>query len=72
MRRLAYVLVCSATAAFPQCSMCRTVAAAQSGAASVFDSAILVLFVPALAVFSGTLIAAFRFRSRGPDDWGPD
>jgi hypothetical protein len=48
--------------------MCRTVAAAQGASAAVLDSAILVLFVPALAVFSGILLMAFRFRSQGPDD----
>jgi hypothetical protein len=53
--------------------MCRTVAAAQGAAAVVFDSAILVLFIPALTLFTGTLVLAFRFRSSGAGepDSGP-
>jgi hypothetical protein len=66
MIRAAFLLAACAAQAVAQCSMCRTVAAAQN-AAGVLDAAILVLFVPALALFSGTLIMAFRFRAQGRD-----
>ena len=45
-----------------QCSMCRTVAAQANG----IDKAILVLFVPAVLLFSGVFL--FAFRSQGKDD----
>ena len=49
-------------AATAQCSMCRTVAAQANG----IDKAILVLFVPAVLLFSGVFL--FAFRSQGRDD----
>jgi hypothetical protein len=50
-----------------QCSMCRTTA---SLAAGVFDSAILVLFIPAIALFSGIFFMAFRYWPDNKDDGG--
>ena len=46
-----------------QCSMCRTVAAAQGESAKVLDAAIIVLFIPAMALFGGIVLMAFRYRS---------
>jgi hypothetical protein len=46
-----------------QCSMCRTVAAAQGESAKVLDAAIIVLFIPAMALFSGIVLMAFRYRA---------
>jgi hypothetical protein len=44
-----------------QCSMCRTAAAQANG----IDKAILVLLVPAVVLFCGTFLIAFR--SQGGD-----
>ncbi len=44
-----------------QCSMCRTVAAAQGEAAGkTLDTAVLILLLPALVLFCGVFLAAFR------------
>ena len=46
--------------AFLQCSMCRTAAAQSPGVADTLDSAILILLVPAVAMFCGVYFMAFR------------
>ncbi len=44
-----------------QCSMCRTAAAAQDAlAAQALDAGIVVLLVPAVALFTGVFLLAFR------------
>jgi hypothetical protein len=49
---------------FGQCAMCRTAAAAQGAhAAHSFNKAILILLLPALMLFSGIFVLAFRFHS---------
>ena len=49
--------------AWGQCSMCRTAMAAQGAkAASTIDSAVLILLVPAVTMFSGVLVLSFRYR----------
>jgi hypothetical protein len=56
---MAVFATCAAAAA--QCAMCRTAAAAQSGAgAQAMDRAILVLLGPAVAMFCGIFISIFR------------
>ena len=50
-----------------QCSMCRTAAAQANG----IDKAILVLFVPAVVLFSGVFLFAFRSQD-GSDASGDD
>ncbi len=60
--------------ALAQCPMCRTALASQGrSAADTFDRAILILLVPAVAMFGGVFLLAFRIaRSAGtpesPDD----
>jgi hypothetical protein len=56
-------------AAMAQCSMCRTTAALTAG---VFDSAIIVLFIPAIALFSGVFFLAFRYWPDNEEDSGSD
>ncbi len=46
---------------FAQCPLCRTALAAQgSAAAGTFDHAILVLLIPAVSLFCGVFLFAFR------------
>ena len=57
--------------ALAQCSMCRNAVAAQ-GAADTFDRAILILLVPAVAMFSSVFIFACRCgRSERADESKP-
>lgn len=52
-------------AAWAQCSMCRTAAAAQGGAASKsMDVAIVILLAPAVALFCGIFTGIFRSASK--------
>ena len=53
--------------ALAQCSMCRTAAASQgAGAASALNTAIVILLIPALALFCGVfLLALGRQRPEG-------
>jgi hypothetical protein len=51
-------LLAAAGPAAAQCSMCRTVSAAQN--AGVIDAAVVVLFVPAVAMFCGIFAVALR------------
>ncbi|MCC6858943.1 MAG: hypothetical protein IT158_10285 [Bryobacterales bacterium] len=54
--------------AYAQCSMCRNAAAAQGqGAADSFNSAILILLVPAVALFSGVFLFTWRSAARTED-----
>jgi len=54
----------SSAAAWAQCSMCQTAAAAQSASAGkALNTAILILFVPAVAMFCG-IFAVLRAGSR--------
>lgn len=48
-----------------QCSMCRNAVAAQ-GAADTFDRAILILLIPAVAMFSCVFIFACRYGNSEP------
>jgi hypothetical protein len=51
-----------------RCALCRGVAAVQNAIApGVIDTGIVVLFLPAVTVFSGVLFLAFRYRSQGGD-----
>jgi hypothetical protein len=60
--RLLSLAATLAPAVSAQCSMCRTAAAQANG----MDKAILVLFVPAVLLFCGVFV--FAFRSQGDDD----
>lgn len=59
--------ISAATPLAAQCSMCRAVAAAQGESAKVLDAAIIVLFIPAMALFGGIVLMAFRYRSNASD-----
>lgn len=60
-RYLAGAVLAGCAPAWAQCSMCRTAAAAQeAGAAQALDAAIVVLLVPAVALFTGVFLFAFR------------
>jgi hypothetical protein len=55
-----------------RCALCRSVAAAQNALApGVIDAGIVVLFLPAVTVFSGVLVLAFRYRNQGGGDRQP-
>ena len=56
--------------ALAQCPMCRTALASQGRSATdAFDRAILILLVPAVTMFSGVLLLAFRMaRSAGTEE----
>jgi hypothetical protein len=54
--------------AFAQCSMCRTVAAQ----ANSIDKAIIILFLPAILLFSGVFVLAFRSQAATGEDGGDD
>ncbi|HEX8992252.1 MAG TPA: hypothetical protein VF784_11300 [Anaerolineales bacterium] len=64
--RLASYVAAGAVPAAAQCSMCRTALAAHSG--EVFNRAILILLLPAMAFFSGTFLLFHRLRQSGDDD----
>jgi hypothetical protein len=50
----------SGALAFAQCSMCRTAAAANGASAKSLDLAVVVLFVPAMCLFCGVMLTAYR------------
>jgi hypothetical protein len=57
----ATVLVVAQSSLFAQCSMCRAAAAAQGPeAAKALNEAILILLLPAVALFCGAFILAVR------------
>ncbi|HSB18336.1 MAG TPA: hypothetical protein VLE22_28045 [Bryobacteraceae bacterium] len=64
------VLVVAQSSLFGQCSMCRAAAAAQGPeAAKALNEAILILLLPAVALFCGAFILAMRGnRSSDPDE----
>jgi hypothetical protein len=62
--RIFGLLACAAPVS-AQCSMCRTAQSALP--AGVIDAAIVVLFVPAIALFCGIFMMAYRSRTKGPD-----
>jgi len=65
--RLGILAAIASLPAFPQCPMCRTAVAAQGqGAADTFNSAILILLLPAVALFCGVFL--FTWRSAGRTD----
>jgi hypothetical protein len=62
--KIAASLVWMAAAAWGQCSMCRTAAAAQGASAGkTLDHAVLILLVPAVTLFAGVFLTAFRIGS---------
>jgi ribose/xylose/arabinose/galactoside ABC-type transport system permease subunit len=60
--KLAAIALLASGAAWAQCSMCRTAAAAQSGHA--MDVAIVVLLAPAVVMFCGIFVGIFRSTSK--------
>jgi hypothetical protein len=55
----------AAAPALAQCSMCRTAAAAQGPSAMhAMNMAVLLLLLPALALFSGMFVLAFWYARR--------
>ena len=58
--KLVIASLLSAAMAFAQCSMCRTAAAANGASARSLDLAVVVLFVPAMCLFCGVMITAYR------------
>jgi hypothetical protein len=74
MRRFGFLrlagLLLAAEALMPaQCVMCRTAMAAQAQAAGTINRAILILLLPAVALFCGVFLLAFRCPAPpGPDE----
>ena len=70
MRRIllsAWALVAAAVPAAAQCSMCRTALSHKAG--DTFNRAIIILLVPAVAMFGTIFLAVVRFAgSRGEED----
>jgi hypothetical protein len=59
------VLLAGGVPAFAQCSMCRAAAAAQGPhAAHAMNTAVLILLVPALALFGGAFVLALWYGPR--------
>ena len=57
------------TVAFAQCSMCRTAAAANGASAKSLNLAVVILFVPAMCLFCGVMLTAYRGnRDRDRDE----
>ena len=62
-KTLAALLAWGAVPSWAQCSMCRAAAASQgAGATHALNAAIVVLLVPAVALFTGVFLLAFRYR----------
>jgi hypothetical protein len=60
------LLLSAAAPLWARCALCRSIAAAQNAIApGVIDTGIVVLFLPAVTVFTGVLFLAFRYRSEG-------
>jgi hypothetical protein len=68
-------IAAAAIPAVAQCPMCRAaVAAGGAKAGETFDWAILVLFVPAVVMFTGVFLLSFRYRNvvdRGQSESSP-
>lgn len=63
------LLLAGASTALAQCSMCRTAASAQPpGASQAMNTAILILLVPALGLFSTVFLVAFRSDPHDEED----
>jgi heme/copper-type cytochrome/quinol oxidase subunit 2 len=61
---VAVILLAVGEPVLAQCAMCKTVAAAQGEkAAQALDWAILVLFIPAMLIFTGVYFLAYRMRN---------
>lgn len=61
VRVAAALLLALPSRVLAQCAMCRTAAAAQGArAASTLNTAILILLLPALVLFSAVFLLAFR------------
>ena len=72
-RRFSSAVICGLLFAqaqtFAQCSMCRTALESNPELAGAIDKAIIVLLVPAVALFCGVYFLAFRYDdSRGTDE----
>jgi hypothetical protein len=66
--RLAGTILLVASTLAAQCSMCRTAVAAQNAQAiESVNHAILILFVPAIFLFSSVFVLAFRHGRREDD-----
>jgi hypothetical protein len=66
------LLSCPALASAQGCAMCYTsAAAAKAGAVQALRSGILILLLPALAMFAGIFVVIYRSRNRfnGAADW---
>jgi len=59
-RLAAALLLLSEPRMLAQCAMCRTALAAQGAHARTLNAAILILLLPALALFSAVFLLAFR------------
>lgn len=67
--KLTIAALLSGAVAFAQCSMCRTAVAANSASAKSLDLAVVVLFVPAMCLFCGVMLTAYRGnRDRDRDE----
>ena len=67
MKQVAGLVSCIVAGGVPaaaQCAMCRTALAAQHGGAGVFNKAILVLILPAFALFTGTFLLIYTRRGK--------
>jgi len=62
----AVLLLTPAVQLMAQCPMCRTAAARDPAAARALNLGILLLFIPAVALFSGVFLLAFH--SRNPEN----
>jgi hypothetical protein len=66
--RLAGTLLLAASTLAAQCSMCRTAVAAQNAKAiESVNYGILILFVPAVLLFSSVFVLAFRHGLKEDD-----
>ena len=69
--RLSGLLLASVALLPGQCVMCRTAAAAQAQTARTINTAILILLVPAMALFGGVFMLVFRSAPGGEDEAAP-
>jgi hypothetical protein len=71
MTRFFSALIVAMSVAVPalaQCSMCRTAAAQNAQAAKTINTAILILLLPALALFSSVFLLALRSSDAESED----
>lgn len=61
------ILLCVASPAWAQCSLCRLAVEQDASLGTAFNNAILLMMLPALAVFAGVFFLAIRSR---PDAQG--